>query len=100
MLTFFALLIPVWALLPFARQYYFETVIQAAYLDLQALDARIKNAESKEALEQILEDLLALESETEKIWCSANNMRYYYVLKSTHIRNMALDLKAEIAKYS
>jgi hypothetical protein len=100
LLAVFALLIPIWALLPFARQYYFETVIQAAYLDFQEIDNRIKSANSKEALENILEDLLALDRDSGNIWYSTNNLRYYYVLKFTHIRNMVIDVKAALANFN
>ena len=99
LLTLLAIVFPIWALLPFARQYYFETVIQAAYLELQALDMRIKQAASKEEFSSILSDLQALDRDTGSVWFSANNLRFYYVLKSTHIRNMILDVKAEIAKF-
>jgi hypothetical protein len=74
-------------------------VIQAAYLELQALDMRIKQAASKEEFSSILSDLQALDRDTGSVWFSANNLRFYYVLKSTHIRNMILDVKAEIAKF-
>lgn len=99
LLALFAILLPIWALLPFARQYYFETVMQTAYLKLRDMDERIKKASSKEELQKILQDLKDLDTESGALWYSANNLRYYYVLKSTHIRNLALDVKTEIAKY-
>lgn len=100
LLTVLAIVFPIWALLPFARQYYFETVIQAAYLELQAHDSRIKQATSKEELLNILGDLQALDRDTGAVWYSANNLRFYYVLKSTHIRNMIVDVKAEIERFN
>lgn len=100
LLTVFAILIPIWALLPFARQYYFETVIQAAYLKFQMLDEQMKQANCKEDFEHILAELQALDRDTGSIWYSTNNLRFYYVLKATHIRNMILDVKTEIARFS
>lgn len=99
LLTVLAIALPLWALLPFARQYYFETVIQAAYIKLRALDVCMKEATSKEDLESVLRGLQALDRDTGFIWCSANNLRFYYVLKFTHIRNMMADVKAELAKF-
>lgn len=86
LLAFFAVIIPLWGIFPALRDFYQTRLIEAAYEDLRGLEASIKCCSTMVELDNLSDQLDALQKRIENDIVFEQNLPQRYALLATHLR--------------
>ena len=90
-LAIFAMLLPLYRLIPRYRRFHSDLVINGAYEELKRIDSVMLSSIDLLALDKVLAELQDLETEIADTWISSDNLNDYYSLRKAidHVRQQA-----------